>query len=183
MGRTIVRSVVTTYLQNQNFTNVGTIYPARPIIVDDADYDAAMSSWLWEQQGLPDTGSAAVLIVNLPDDHRAREAITGRTGVNDTDRHEVVLEVFFANVGGGTATVPQGIVAQNDHDALIDSIVVALRADWSLGNPQQIFSSGEFQRGVDVSQGEPFTEENSTVIFIVATIHFDVYEWLAGVGV
>ena len=181
MGRAIVRNQIQTFLQGKQFTNVGKIYAARPIIVDDADYDLNMSNWLWEQQGLPDSGSAAVLIVNLPSSHRERRAITGRTGDNDTFVHQAVVEVFFANTGGTDPDDTQGVQAQKDHDALMDALVVALRSDFSIGNPQQIWSAGEFQAGVDVEQHEPFTNPEDPTVFIVSTVRFEVWEWLAGI--
>lgn len=182
MGRAIVRNQVQQFLSSKNITNVGKIYAARPIIVDDADYDLNMSNWLWEQQGLPDSGSGAVLIVNIPSSHRERRAITGRTGDNDTFVHQVVVEVFFANTGSTDPNDTQGVQAQADHDALMDTLVVTMRSDFSMGNPQQIWSAGEFQAGVDVEQHEPFTNDpDGPTIFIVSTLRFEVWEWLAGI--
>jgi len=175
MGRQAIFDAATSYFENADIPMVGTVFPGRPIVVDEEDYDLQMSQGLFEDVSSID-GSSAVLIVNIPTGHRQRQTITGRAFEDDSYIHNMVLELFFANVSG------DGVAAQRDHNAVCDAIVAAIRADPLLGQPPVVWSAGEF-KPVDVEQREPFTNSDGLVIFIPAVIRFDVYEWLTGQGV
>lgn len=172
MGRAVVRTAVTDYLTAAALPFVGTVYRARPFIIDEEDYEVSIAAGT-EQLVTSVDGSAAVIIVHIPDSGRERVTMTGRAFVDDKEIHDVTLEVLFSNTAG------DAVVAQDDHDTLMDAITVALRADPLLGSPQVIWSSGEF-RPIKVDQHEPYTTSESTTVFIPTTIAFQVWEWIAG---
>jgi hypothetical protein len=175
MGRLAVRQALETFLKNGNVPFVGTVFRARPIIVSEEDYDAQMvNTYLLQNPGLDDEGSSAVVVINLPDSHRERKTLSGRANVDDTDVHDVVLELFFWSRSG------DGIRAQDDHDAMCDSLVTLLRGDATLGKPSVVWSAGEFQPGVHIQQHESWTPNDGTGIIIVASCRFQTWEWLAG---
>jgi hypothetical protein len=172
MGRAAVRQVLTQYLTDAKIPFVGKVYSARPFIVDEDDYEVSIAAGTTELVGNT-TGTGAVLICHLPDSNRERVTMTGRKFVDDKTIHDVVLELLFANNGG------DAVVAQDDHDTICDAITVALRADPLLGNPQVVWSSGEF-RPIKVEQHEPYCTSESTTVFIPTTLTFQVWEWIAG---
>ena len=173
MGRAAVRQVVTSYFTNANIPFIGTVYESRPYIITEEDYDLQMSSALLT--GAASSGSSSgVLVVNIPNSSRVREAMTGRAFVNDFVTHNVTLELFFANTAG------DAIRAQADHDIVCDAITIAVRADPLLSNGQVVFSAGEFRSGVHIEQHEPFTGEDGTTVFIPSRAYFDVHEHVIG---
>lgn len=172
MGRAAIRTALTTYMTAAKIPFVGTVYRARPFIVNDEDYEVSMAAGTEQLVGTPE-GSGAVLIVHLPNSGRERMTITGRAFVDDKQIHDVTLEILFANNGG------DAVVAQDDHDTITDAITVALRADPLLGAPGVVWSSGEF-RPIKVEQHEPYCTSESTTVFIPATVSFQVWEWIAG---
>ncbi|HEX7355313.1 MAG TPA: hypothetical protein VF288_10835 [Mycobacteriales bacterium] len=168
MGRVAVRAAVAAALAAAAIPAVGTVYAARDY-VSGADYEHAMYS---------QAGSGAVLVVNLPGpDHRRMRALAGRGSVNDTEIHPVAIEVFLANTAGD----PVG--AQQDFDAIADAITVLVRNDPTLSAPDVIWSAGEYEAGVEVTQQEPFTDEEGTTVFVFGLIRFDAWEWIAGEGI
>lgn len=177
MGRAIVRAAVSNYFTNAGIPFVGMVYSARPIVINENDYERTMSAGTIEfiESG---NGSGAVMVVNIPDDKRVRKTLTGRGAVDDTNVHTIVLEIFFGSTGG------EGISAQSDHDQLIDAVVTAIRSDPLLGTGgKPIWSAGEFDFGVVVEQAEPYTGSDGTTVFIPSTIRFQAWEWIAGSGV
>ena len=173
MGRAAVRQVVTDFFTNANIPFVGTVYAARPYIITEEDYDLQMSNALLASADSPGS-SSAVLVVNMPNSGRVREAMTGRGFVNDFVTHNVTLELFFANTAG------DALQAQTDHDAICDAITIAVRADPLLSNGAVVFSAGEFRSGVHIEQHEPFTGEDGSTVFIPSRAYFDVMEYVIG---
>ena len=169
MGRVAVRSAVATYLTNAALQYVGTVYPARPVILSERDYEQTL---LGQAIALTAGGSSAVLVVNLPENNRQRRADTGRGAVNDTNIHTIALEVWFASVGG------DGVAAQQDYDGIIDAIFILIRADATMGG--LVWSSGEYTAGIHHQQSEPYTDEDGLVVQIAGVVRFEVFEWVAG---
>jgi hypothetical protein len=170
MGRVAVRSAVAAYLTNAGVQYVGTVYPARPVVLTEDAYEQTL---LGEAIALTIAGgSSAVLVVNIPSDERMRRADTGRGAVNDTRVHTVALEVWFASVAG------DGVQAQQDYDGIVDSIVTLIRADATLGG--QVWSSGEYTAGIHHEQAMPYTDADGAVVQIPGVIRFEVWEWLTG---
>ncbi len=170
-GRAAVRAAVTSYFTN--YANppipyLGTVYPARSYVYEEAYTENMNGQAVAASAG----GSAAVAVVNLPQSDRERRAEVGRAAVNDLNVHKVSLEVFFACTGGDP------VVAQQDHDTMMDAITVAIRADGTLG--AQVWSAAEYQGGVQVMQGMPYTDDEGMVVFIPAVVRFEVWEWIAG---
>jgi len=179
MGRLEVRAAVTAYFQNAANPNnstipgyipyVGTVYPARPLIVEETAYEETMNGLL---VAASPTGGGAVLVVNIPTDARARKALTGRGAVNDLWDHHIALEVWYSNVGG------EGITAQQDYDSIIDQIIYDIRADPTLGAPLVIWSAGEYEPNITHEQSLPKTSGDGLTIFINGVVRFDAQEWL-----
>lgn len=169
MGRQTVRTAVAAYLTNAGLQYVGTVYPARPVIVTEDAYEQTL---LGEAIAQTLGGSSAVLVVNIPSDERLRRADTGRGAVNDTRIHNVALEVWFASVAGN------GIQAQQDYDGIVDQIFTLIRADATLGG--LVWSSGEYTAGIRHEQAMPYTDADGAIVQIPGVIRWEVYEWAVG---
>ncbi len=169
MGRQVVRTAVAEYFANANLEFVGTVFPARPEVVNEQAYEENRL-----KEAVPSVhGSSAILVVNIPTDDRQRRADTGRGAVNDSVIHRIAMEVFFASTAG------EAIPAQEDYDAIIDDMFDLIRANATLGS-SSIWSAGEYEHGIKHQQGEPFTDADGTVVFISGVVLFDAYEWVAG---
>lgn len=170
MGRQAVRTSVAEYFANANLRFVGTVFPARPEITNEQDYETNRL-----KEAVPsENGSSAVLVVNIPTDDRQRKADTGRGAVNDTWIHKIAMEVFFASTGGAA------VKAQEDYDAIVDSMADLVRANAVLGAPGTVWSAGEYEHGIQHKQGAPFTDEDGMTIFISGEVAFEAWEWLSG---
>lgn len=170
MGRLTVREAIANYFATAELTFVGKVHPARPEIMDEADYESSMFN-----EAVPSAnGSSAVLVVNIPSDDRKRRADTGRGAVNDSNVHKIVMEVFFASLDG------DAVEAQKDYDTVIDGMVDLIRADATMNAPGTVWSAGEYEAGVQHEQGEPFTGADGLTVFILGSVRFDAWEWLAG---
>jgi hypothetical protein len=170
MGRAEVREAVAAYFAQANLENVGTVYPARPEILPEQAYNESMFGFAASSEH----GSSAVLVVNIASDSRQRRADTGRGAVNDSLICKVVIEVFFASAGG------EAVPAQEDYDGIIDSMITLVRANATLNAGTKIWSAGEYEAGVAHQQGEPFTDADGLVVFILGDVRFDAYQWIAG---
>ncbi|MGD0387185.1 MAG: hypothetical protein ABSB73_13765 [Solirubrobacteraceae bacterium] len=170
MGRVAVRDAVAAYLTNAALPYVGTVYPARPVILTEDAYEQTL---LGEAIALTIAGgSSAVLVVNIPSDERMRRADTGRGAVNDTRIHQVALEVWFASAGG------DGVQAQQDYDGIVDAVVTLIRADATLGG--LVWSAAEYTAGIHHEQAMPYTDADGAVVQIPGVIRFEVWEWQTG---
>jgi len=180
MGRAAIRSAATAYLTAANIPSVGNVFSARPTIIDEEDYEVSISGSMLNYI-VTENGSGSVLIVNLPNSDRTRETLTGYGGfVDDINKHEIVLELILANTDG------DAVAAQDDHDAACDAITTAIRADPTMGtagNPQAIFGTAVFERGVQVEQSMPFSGADGMTVFILGVIRFEAWEWTSGIGV
>lgn len=174
--RATVRAAIAAYLQAATLPSVGTVFTARPEVIDESDYENSIAGAVSQFVGSAG-GSSAVLIVNIPDGKRTRKAMTGRTSVSDVYVHQVVLEVILANTTGDAGA------AQDDHDTLVDALVVALRSDPLLGSPSIVWSAGEFSAGIQAQQSMPFTGADGLTVFIVGVVRLEVWEQLEGSGV
>ena len=170
MGRVDVRAATAEYFSRAALENVGTVYSARPEIIDEADYETNR----FAEAVASANGSSAVLVVNIPSDKRQRRADSGRGAVNDSQIFKIVMEVFFANVGGDAVT------AQSDYDGIIDSMTTLIRANATLNAPAAIWSAGEYEQGISHEQGEPFNDADGLAVFISGAVRFDAWEWISG---
>lgn len=174
MGRAQVRTAIQTYLQAAGIPYLGTVWPARPEIVDEADYTHTMTG---QAVGLSANGSACVAVVNIVSDRRQRRADVGRGAVTDTNIHDVAVELFFACPAG------DAVGAQGDYDTLVDALIVAIRANPTPGGGSVVWSAGEYTAGVDHTQTSPYTSDDGMTILISGVVRFEAWEWLAGTGV
>jgi hypothetical protein len=159
---------------------VGTVYPARPVILAEQDYvQTLMGQAIQESVG----GSSAVIVVNITKDLRQLQGSVGQAHVNDTWIHTVVLEIFFASseTGAPGPTTPQGITAQEDYDAIVDALVIWVRAHPTVGpTPPVVWSEGQFKAGVRHEQSSPYNDQESPFVLIYGSVTFEAYEWIAG---
>ncbi len=169
MSRVAVRAAIQEYFSNADLTFVGKVFSARPEIINEQDYETNRLA----EAVASEHGSSAVLVVNMPDDKRQRRADTGRGAVNDTDIHKIVMEIFFASVGG------EPVAAQTDYDTIIDAMFKLIRANATFGS-SAIWSAGEYTAGIDHQQGAPFTDEDGLTVFISGAVKFEAWEWIAG---
>lgn len=177
MGRVSARKAVQQTIQNANIPYVGTVYVARPTIIQEEDYEQTL---LGEAINLSPNGSSAVVVINLPGkDKRERKADTGRGAVNDIEIVPVYLELFFASTGG------EATDAQLDYDSIVDNLMVLVRNNPTMGttDPQAVWSAGEFTEGVTHSQSQPFSTDDGLTVLIVGGVEFAVYQFYAGSGV
>lgn len=177
MGRVEVREAIAGAIAGAAIPNVGTVFPGRPEILQEQDYEVPNPQYAasrFAEAAQTENGSSAVLVVNLPEDRRQRRALSGRGAVNDTRIHQSVLEVWFASTGG------EAIQAQVDYDGIIDSIVKLVRDNPTLSAPKVVWSSGEYQSGVEHSQAMPYTDADGLTVLISGIVRWEVWEWLAG---
>lgn len=169
MSRVNAREAITAYFTNAGLPNVGTVYAARPLLIEETAYTETLLG-----QAVAETvnGSSMVLVVNMPTDSRLRRADTGRGAVNDTEIHKAALELFFASDGG------DAVAAQYDYDTTVDLLIALIRKDATFGG--RLWSVGEYTAGVDHQQGMPYTDADGLTIFIVGLLHFEAWEWVAG---
>lgn len=173
-GRAAVRTAIATYLEAASVPYLGSVFPARPVIIEEQDYVQTMQGTAITQS---DHGSSCVAVVNITSDKRQRRADVGRGAVNDTWIHMIALELFFASTSG------EAVAAQEDYDAVVDALVVAIRANANPGGAATVWSAGEFAYGVDHTQEEPYTSEDGMTVLINGVIRFEAWEYVAGTGV
>lgn len=172
MGRQQVRTAVQAAIAAAAIPLVGTVYAARPTIVQEADYETAMVT------EASTNGSGCVIVVNLPGpDKRMLRAFAGRSAVNDTYISPVALELFF------TSTAGDAVAAQEDYDSIVDALFVLVRNNPTLSAPSTIWSAGEFTAGITHTQAEPATSEDGLTVVIMGVVRFEAWEWLKGSGI
>lgn len=171
MGRAQVRTAVQTYLQQAALPYLGTVYPARPTILQEQDYVQTMQGQATQESA---NGSACVMVVNITRDDRTREMSQGRGAVVDINKHLVVLELFFAS-SLGTA-----VKAQEDYDTLADSLIDAIRAQPIPGGSGVVWSAGEFRYGVRHTQSVPYSTPTGLTVHITGVVRFEAWEWVQG---
>ena len=164
-----MRAAVTSYFTAANIPYVGTIYSARPTVVNEQDYEQTLMGQIVASTP---NGSRAVLVVNIPNDDRQRRADTGRGAVNDSRIHDVVMEIFFACVAGDATQ------AQTDYDGIVDAMVTLIRHDPTMGGGS--WSAGEYTTGISHRQSMPYTDEDGLIVFIPGIVRFEAWEWIAG---
>lgn len=172
--RKLVRLAYQDYLQNYGVPYLGTVFAARPVIAEEAAYVQTLGGMAIEAS---DNGSCALLVVNITDEHRVSEAITGDLSVNDSIAYHMLLEVFFASTAG------DAIGAQLDYDDVVGTLEVAIRANPTPGGADVVWSGAQFETGVDHHQDEPYSTDEGLTVLINGRINFDAYSWLAGQGV
>lgn len=169
MGRATARAAVTTLLSGGAVPYVGNVYSARTY-VNEQDYEFYMLNNAVQYVSSPN-GSGIVLVVDILDSLRQRQAATGRGAVNDTTIHEVQVEIFLACTGGDP------LKAQADFDTAADAMVDLVRANPTVNG--QSWSAGEFDAGVRIRQVEPYTDEAGMTVFIPGLLEFQFFEWVA----
>lgn len=171
MGRATVRSAIQQAVQNAGIDYVGTVYPARPIVAQESAYRQTLTGQAVQASA---NGSAALLVVNLPDDHRTRYGDVGRGALADFDKHMIAIEIFFACAEGS------GIQSQADYDTIIDQLVEFIRENPTMSAPAAVWSAGEYRYGVRHAQDMPLTAEDGTTVVINGVVKFEAWEQIIG---
>lgn len=175
MGRVEVREAIATCLAEAGLPHVGRVFPARPQIIQEEDYEVReYVEQRFVEVAPTDAGTSAVLVVHLVEDTRRRRALTGRGAVNDTRIHKAALEVLAANTAG------VAVDGQTDYDGVVDAIVELIRANPTLSAPETVWSSGEYDNGVQHQQAASFVGADGLTVFVHGVLRWDVYEWIAG---
>jgi hypothetical protein len=174
MGRVAVRSAITSTIQDAAIEYVGSVFPARPVIIEEEQYLITMSGYA---VAASEGGSSCVMVVNMPEDARKPFALVGRPNVMDFDKHQIVIELYFANTAG------EGITAQQDYDAIVDALVILIRANPTMSAPASVWSAGEYSSGVTHTHEAPYSDEDGQTVFINGVVRFEAWEQLAGSGV
>jgi hypothetical protein len=175
VGLAAVRAAVQNAVQNAGIPYVGTVYPSRPTLLQEEDYDQTLSGQAVEESA---NGSACVVVVNLPGpSKRMQRALAGRGNVNDTNVHPVALELFFASTSG------DALAAQADYDTIVDELFVLIRNNPTLSAPAAVWSAGEFTAGVTHSQSVPYSSADGLTALIAGIVRFEAWEWISGTGV
>ena len=180
MSRVSAREGITAYFTNAasvgRLPYVGTIYSGRPVILDETAYTQTMVGQAVQQTA---NGSSAVLVVNLPKTSRQRRADTGRGAVNDTEIHDVEMEIFFASNPAASQTgLAEGLQAQLDFDGIADTLTDLIRSDPTMGGSS--WSAGEYEQGIDLQQSEAFLAPDGMTVCITALLRWQFWLWVAG---
>lgn len=170
MGRQQTRLAIQSTIQNANIQYVGTVYPARPLIVQEDDYDETLTGQAIQES---ENGSAMVIVVHIEADDRNRASDTGRSHVNDFTKHLAALELFFASTGGDS------VAAQLDYDGIVDDLMALIRGNPTMSAPNTVWSAGEYRFGVKHAQDQAFNPDELTTI-IIGTIRFEAWEQASG---
>lgn len=171
MGRAAVRAAVASAIQNAGITYVGTVFPARPTIVQEADYVQTLQGQAVQESV---NGSACVIVVNIPSNKRMRRTLAGRGWVDDTNINQVILELFFASTAG------DAVNAQEDYDTVVDALFAEIRGNPTMSAPDAVWSAGEYTAGVVHDQALPESSDDGLTVFIIGTVRFEAWEWLSG---
>lgn len=174
MGRVDVRAAIQAQIQGLNIPYVGTVFPARPVIAQETAYNETLSGMAVASSA---DGSSCVIVVNMPDDHRVRMTDTGVGHVDDTNKHKIVLELWFASTHG------DAMAAQNDYDSIVDALIVGIRANPTPGGSAVVWSAGQYSSGVDHSMSQPYASEEGLTILINGAIRYEAWEWVSGSNV
>jgi hypothetical protein len=174
MGRVAVREAIQAQIQDAAIPYVGTVFPARPVIMQEQSYTQTLEGMATEAS---DAGSACVIVVNLPEDNRLRMTNTGRGHVDDTNKHKIVLELWFASVSGAA------IQAQLDYDSIVDALFANIRANPTPGGSAVVWSAGEYRAGINHEQSQPHTPDEGLTILINGAISYEAWEWIAGTDI
>ena len=174
MGRLQVRQAVQAALQGAGLTYVGTVFGARPEILQESAYTQTLNGTAIAESV---NGSACVIVVNIVSDKRMRRTDTGIGHVDDTNIHIVSLELFFASQAG------KGVPAQEDYDTVVDALVAYIRNNPDMSAPATVWSAGQYTYGVQHKQGAAYTSGEGAAIVINGEVRFEAYEWVAGTGV
>lgn len=177
MGRKFIRQAVAAWFQPPAVAGLNTVYTAPHRWAPGQDFFNAAAP------GLP---SGAVAFPYVEQSHRQRISMQGAPAGGKFSYYTVALVIRFKSNEG------QVELAQDDHDDILDAMVVRLEQDKQLGtgptfavpNPvEQIFQAGEGDSpsgtDVHVMSDMPKLLQNGQVV-IFSSIRFEVMEWIAG---
>lgn len=163
MGRASVRAAIAAYFAPANVAGLSTLYRARPKSIPAQAFKLAAGS-----------GSGAVLVIHLATDEERRLTLGPPTAAQKFNVHDVAMELLFQSVK------VDALAAMDDHDALVDALMVRFRTDRTLGstNGVPIWQAGEDPAGIKLELSEPkLGKEN---LIVNGVIRFQAYEVVTG---
>ena len=170
MGRVFVRNAVAAWFAPPAVAGLNTTYTGVERWMPGQDFFAQMPAG---------TESGAVCFPYITDQRRRRVTLQGPTPGGKESIFEVDLVVRFAS--------NQSVVhkAQDDHDAMIDAVVVRLEADKRIGTsgqPEQVFMAGEGDTvdGTDILVRSDLPKLHKNQVIIWTSVRFHVIEWISG---
>lgn len=179
MSRSAVRQAIASYLNSAEIDYVGAVYPARPLVLSEDDYEQRMLNGAISQI-TSENGSGCVLVVNIVSDQRDRMADTGFGQVNDMNKRSIVVELWFACNGDPN----NGAALQEDYDGIVDGIFQAVRADPMLGTgnqpPASIWQAATYPPYISHAQVAPYMLGEGLTVFIKGAVKFEA--WSQDVG-
>ena len=162
MGRATVRAAIAAYFAPSQVTGLSTTYRSRPKQIPSTAFKLSANA-----------GSGAVLVIHLPNDDEKRLTLGPPSAAQKFNVHDVAMELLFQSAK------PDSMVAMDDHDALIDALMIRFRADRTLGTGgSPIWQAGEGTEGIKVELEKPILSKQSTIVNGV--IRFQAYEDVAG---
>lgn len=138
MSRLDVRHGIANYLAAANIPGIGTVYAAPPKISRSSDRLIGAA---------PGTVSGSVLYVEVFAEDETRVAVGGAHGGEKMVKHIVRLHLLFRS------RQRKAEDAADDHDAQLEAVLQAIRADRTLGGT--VLQAGEDTTGIKIESGLP----------------------------
>ena len=163
MGRATVRAQIASYFAPANVAGLSTTYRSGPKEIPAQAFDLSANG-----------GSGAVLVIHMARDKETALTMGPENAAQKFDVHDIAMELLFQSVK------VDPMVAMDDHDALIDALMVHFRADRTLGstNGVPIWQAGRDTEGIDIELAEPKLGKQNTIVNGV--IRFKAFEIVTG---
>lgn len=158
MSRATIRAAIGEYLSSANITNLSKVLAQPPKFTSGGEFFQGQD---------PGHGSGAVIYIHLSQQNEYRIALGGPHNGLKMRPYVVGLICVFRSKKPDTQDVG------DDNDAFLDSLVAAIEADRTAGNPQTIFQWGEGDDlyGVDIKvraeMPSPIRQQMSQVFSVV----------------
>lgn len=170
MGRVFVRRTVAAWFAPPAVEGLNTVYTAAPRWAPGTDFFSGAPAG---------TASGAIAFPHVEESHRQRVTLQGAPPGGKMAYYTVGLVVRFVSNAEQTQT------AQDDHDEMIDAVVVRLESDKRLGTDGQaemVFMAGEgdASAGPDIHVSSDLPKQHGTQVTIWSLVRFEVLEWIAG---
>lgn len=169
MGRRFIRNAIAAWFAPPAVLGLNTVYTAAPRWAPGTDFFTGAPAG---------TESGAIAFPHVEQSRRERIALQGPAPGGKMALYTVGLVVRFVS------NAQQTQAAQDDHDDIIDAIVVRLEADKRLGTegqPEQIFVAGEggLTPGPDVDVQSDLPKQHGTQVTIWSVVRFEALEYIA----
>lgn len=169
MGRTFVRQAVAAWFAPPAVAGLNTVYTAAPRWAPGTDFFSGAPAG---------TESGAIAFPYVEESQRTRITLQGAPPGGKMAQYTVGLVVRFVS------NAPTTQAAQDDHDDMVDAIVVRLESDKRLGtdgHAESIFQAGEGgdSGGPDIHVQSDLPKQHGTQVTIWSVVRFVVLEWIS----